>query len=588
MKRLGPIVLAVIALILLATPVVRAEEAARILPDSTIFYLSVDDVSATAGRFSTHPLKALWEEPDVKAFMEPLLAQFEGAMNEAKEKLAGASPTELLHLTKGQLAIAFTGVRSGTGGMRIGMVAVAEIGDDEEALRTWIAKMEAGLSVEENARRTEEDFRGTTIVTYLPLAKEGEEKEEVEVLPSWCVSDGLFVVSLDPELLREMLGRRAEEGDTGLSSTEDFRRIKERCGGTGDVFLYVNMASAWQMLPMIMNASGAGEAADQVMKVVDALGLTGLRAFGAQESLTPEGLVQRGFFRMPGARTGLLRLFSAENGPVMPPRFVSPDSTTAMTMRLDLHGFWQEVRKIADSIEPGTSEQLDAGLAGLKEQLGVDIEKDLIGSLGDTMTFYTMEGKPIPGIEAPVPVKTTRMVFALDVANVEKLTMALNTLLAKGKQSGMFAFEDQEYLGVPIHVMDMGMMSPGGMGMGFGIVGDQLVFATDADDLKAVIRVQGQEDAATLVSSDAFSRAMTGLPRLRTMVTFTDLKKTMEEMSGSLQILGMMLPGLSGVDFSKFPTQTLMKYFDVSGGVMVNEDDGLSSVSVSRMKVPPK
>ena len=65
---------------------------------------------------------------------------------------------------------------------------------------------------------------------------------------------------------------------------------------------------------------------------------------------------------------------------------VPADATAAQIKRVDFGSVWQSMRKQFEQM--GQSEQVDQGLAQFKEQTGVDLETDVIASLGDTVAGY--------------------------------------------------------------------------------------------------------------------------------------------------------------------------------------------------------
>lgn len=137
----------------------------------------------------------------------------------------------------------------------------------------------------------------------------------------------------------------------------------------------------------------------------------------------------------------------------------------------------------------------------------------------------------------------------------------------------------------------MRVLSAGPQEMGIALVSGHLVIATNVEDLQAVIQTQGKE-VKGLADTEEFARALANLPRARSMVSYSDPRRAMAGLTQMMpmvgQVLEMQAPEVSEwVDFTLFPEADIItKYMDVSGGVMLTEEDGISMVSISRMKSP--
>ena len=88
-----------------AAPAV-AGSAEKMLPEDTIFVLSVDNFTESHARLKAHPLYALYSEPDFQKFIEKPLAK----INEMMESSA-VKPGEMIKLIQGQATVAVTGAR---------------------------------------------------------------------------------------------------------------------------------------------------------------------------------------------------------------------------------------------------------------------------------------------------------------------------------------------------------------------------------------------------------------------------------------------------------------------------------------------
>ncbi len=402
----------------------------------TVLFLSVEFVSASNGRLEASGLYELWSEAEFQNFLSKPLEKFKEALAEKETELGGAGIFDVLEWIEGQFAFAITGTREVSSKKQILVFAMLmEIGDNEAKLRDWMEKLEPPAFGPEEFRRVEEDFRGTTIVSYLSRKDEDvdDPTAEDEGLsagpPCWFVHEGLFAFADDPEALKAILVRRGGDEEGGLNTNAHYKTVLERCEGAGDLFMYFNLESMWGMLEGLKGAdqSLAMALTAEVEQILTAIGVKEPQAGGMSMGFTDQGMIQRAFLESPAPRTGIMKFLDGENSGLQPPSFVPQDVTTAMTLAIDFQEIWKEARRIMDEIQPGMTEQMDDQFAQIKEQAGLDIEQDLIESLGKSITLYQFE--PIPADpDAAYPIPTQRTVLAVEVSNAEKVKEALGIL----------------------------------------------------------------------------------------------------------------------------------------------------------------
>ena len=93
---------------ILGLPVQQAQAAAppeRILPDTTVFMLKLNDAKAFREAFRGSQYGQLWNDPALKEFREELGQKLAEASKDMKEKI-GVSISDLLELPQGTLAVA--------------------------------------------------------------------------------------------------------------------------------------------------------------------------------------------------------------------------------------------------------------------------------------------------------------------------------------------------------------------------------------------------------------------------------------------------------------------------------------------------
>ncbi|HEY7427484.1 MAG TPA: hypothetical protein VH682_24835 [Gemmataceae bacterium] len=186
----------------------------------------------------------------------------------------------------------------------------------------------------------------------------------------------------------------------------------------------------------------------EVAKLLDDLGLMGLRSLVMQSGF--EGRAERGLieFDMPGPRKGLLTLLTGKPfklGDVPP----MPSDAVSWTMtNFDAAAFfdtsYQAAEQIVGLISPDDVPKVKEFIKQANDLLGVDIRKDLLGSLGDKFAYYT---SPADG---PFTLGQTVL---FKVKDAEKLQTALEQIIkglsnAAGKETRI---KKRDYHGVSLH-----------------------------------------------------------------------------------------------------------------------------------------
>jgi hypothetical protein len=124
----------------------------------------------------------------------------------------------------------------------------------------------------------------------------------------------------------------------------------------------------------------AGEAVDKIRR---ALGLNGIKRIIATSGFDGKDWGTMGFVEAPQPRTGLLKLINAEPLSEQALSVIPQTATMAAAQRVDCSPLLPTLRDAVRDVHPDAVDQFDQFLKSIAQQSGVDIEKDLIGSLGD-------------------------------------------------------------------------------------------------------------------------------------------------------------------------------------------------------------
>lgn len=556
---------------LLLAAVAAAQSLDELLPESTVFYVSIENAARTKERWGKSRIAALLNDEAMQAFAEKPRAVWKDWMEQLQREDV-FSPQDVLELLSGQAVLA--GVWP-EGAEEPAPLILADIGENSGKLHDLVGKIEKRLVEEKGDRRDEEEFRGVKIVSYSSRdAEEGQGDAG-----AWLLDGKLFAMAEDVEALKDMLVRKDRAGEGTLASRELYRRTRGRLGArASDVFLYVDAPN------LLAGLQGSGDVDEQTMKLLGAFGISAIEGLAAEFSIESEGLALRMFLPVNGEKRGVLKLFDGKNSALLPPRYVPADALTAGAWTIDSAAVWEEVRRIlVATMGEMAAQQMDARFAMLKEQIGVDIPGDIIASLGNGISYHTLEpakGDAGMGMGGPaaLPMGATRFVLAVQLKERERFEAALEKLLTA---SGL-APATQDYLGVKIRKI----MTPFGVQPAFAVLPDRVLFSLSADDVKDVITRYGKETKG-FVDREDMAAALAGMPAQRFMIAIDDMPRSLSAASSSLATMMALMRGrglppmFAAVDFSLFPAEeVLRKYLGMNVGCLVNEEDGVSYVSM--------
>ncbi|MHC4930609.1 MAG: DUF3352 domain-containing protein [Planctomycetota bacterium] len=548
---------------MLFAPAVSAESFDRRLPDSTIFYLSIENLERTKERYNASPLHGLWNDPAMQVFLEKPLKRWSEWMEEVKKE-DGISPEEVFSVVSGQVVFAITELRSDApDGEDVGFLALVDVSGNQEKVKELIGKAEETLLKDDKFRRMEEEFQGITLVHYASADDEEEAKKQ-ERPDCWFLDGDTFAIGQAVQDLKKIVALRGDSEASTLADSESYRKVRARVGARSEAFAYLGVKELMKAL-----AEKEGEAEGETLRMVSAiLGLEVIEAVGVQASLESGGVQMNAFIPLSGDKEGILKFFDAPNSALAPPSFVPEDVVSASTVVVDWPEIIEEARRVANRIQPGAAQQVDMVLQQMKGQMGIDIEKDLFGSLGKELTILMKEpsaqAEGMPMMGPPMP----RLLMAFEVKDKAKLENVLNVLLMMAAQFGVPA-QDEEYLGVKIKVIQTPMAQAG-----LAILPDRFLFATNVEDVKDVVRRYGKEVPGLVESAD-FARAMANLPESRIMVGFSREAKALRGNLMTAFFAGIP-GGRQAIDLEKFPkAEVLEKYIDVGSSAVSNEEGGI-------------
>jgi hypothetical protein len=565
--------LALVALCLTTPAVAQAQELDQLISSDTMFFARIENLDRTRERFEKSPLRAMWDDPAVAAFLKKPLEQWSKLMDEDKAE-SGLNVEEVLAVLSGSVSVAITGLDMPPADSEASpeprVLMMADLGENVERARELIESTEETMV--EKFRRFEEEFRGVTIVYLLPVNDDHSAKGLNEPTACYVLDGSTFLLATKLEDMRQVIAARDADSEESLANSELYRKMRARTGEQGDVFVYMGMKPLLAAMAKTVDGPDGEDGEAEFKRIFDGLGMGAMEAAAAQMRVGREGILTRMFLSAPGPKAGIMKILDGANSALTPPAFVPAEVTQASVMSLDIPGIWAEVFKVAESIQPGSTQMIKMTLEQMKAQTGIDFEADVIGSLGKEVAWYTPAKEKAPELDVNTGIMAAAMpqgVITVELTDKAKMEGVLN--IAQMLTGGAMQIED--YLGWRIRTIQMGMPTTPAI----VLMPDRLAFAMNVEDLHDIIRRQGKE-VKGVNDLPEFARAMEYAPANRFFISFAQEAKSLHQ-SALLSSLNLADDSKEYVDMSLFPAEeVLAKYLGVGVTTMTNEEDGVSYV----------
>jgi hypothetical protein len=209
----------------------------------------------------------------------------------------------------------------------------------------------------------------------------------------YLATSNVFFLAFGPEQAKNLAGMTSE---TSLAANKTYAAaMKEVDGENRQLAVFVDIARA-RALAVQAAAGGPppGEAdpdaespSDQTKKMLHAFGVDGITTLAATIRVVDKGMLAKTRLRTPGPHRGVLSLFS---GPALTEADLShvpEDADFLLAGSLSPKRMIEALKTAVGDVDPQQVERMGATMKELGEMLELDIEKDLLASLGDAVVL---------------------------------------------------------------------------------------------------------------------------------------------------------------------------------------------------------
>lgn len=444
----------------------------QLVPADALAVITVPDWVKAQTSCAASPAGQLWQDPEIKAFKEKFLHRFQDGVIAPLDKELGVKLADYAELLQGQVTVAMS-FKAGEGSEdpAVGWCLLIDTKDKSELLKKQLGDLkkkwgDAGKQVKNDKIRDVEFttlvFTGEDVSSLLKKAfPAGADKEEAGEKSTNQVelvigqSESLLLVGDQRKELEKILARQAGGQVPPLGELAEYQSsqamFREALG-----YGWVNLKPVFSFLNQKMAQAGAAGPANPLApkpeKVFSALGLDGLKTVSFCLASSAEGDLGQIFLNIPEAgRKGLFKLLAFEPKSANPPPFVPADVVKFDRWRLDGQKGWETLKGILSEISPQLSGLLQMGLAAAGGDKGssFDLEKSLIGNLGDDVITYQKNPKEINSETLNSP----PTLYLIGSANAETLAQALRA--GSGLVAPSTQLKEREFLGRKIVSLPM-------------------------------------------------------------------------------------------------------------------------------------
>ncbi len=379
--------------------------AAKVAPAECLFYASWAG-TGTPDKASANQTEQLLAEPEIQAFLTQgrtrLLDVLQAAPNDPAVLPVLEDVRKMLELVQGKPGAFYLSELEFRGDRPLAVKGAGVLRVDEDAAKVQEVLDRLQGRVPEGQRSSVQVGSRTFSRVLL-----GDEAPPI----TWGISGKYLLVGIGDgalEGLMQQAGGQAPGWLNDLRTKLTVPRISS--------LMYIDVSGLVKM--------AVQQSVPEAERVVAVLGLDKIRSFATISGMDDTGCVSRSLLAVDGAGTGLLSWIDAKPLAADDLKVIDGAAPAAVAVKLNAAGLLDLWLDLAGQIEPQAADEIQQGLAGFQQQIGINLREDLLASLGDTWRIFAQPG---PGG------LIYGWTIAIQVRDREKLERVQETLLTLAK-----------------------------------------------------------------------------------------------------------------------------------------------------------
>jgi hypothetical protein len=551
-------------LVFLLPGVVRAQEPEQLLPANTQVFVRWDGVEAHRAAYEKTALGKMMKG-ETGEFVTKTFAQIQdglGSLLTVEQLLGGVGPEKLQKLQADAAEAAKLLPLLGENGF---IFAVELRSIDPPAGQITIILPNAG-------EKPAPLFGALTLVAGLNKLDVKEVKVGKRAVSTiafnnvvhlaWWVEGKHAVVAIGTDNAETMAKTMGEGNHARLTANPLYKRMKEFKTFETSARAFVDVEAVVKM---------AAKRNQETAKMLDDLGLNGLRSlvfYSGFDGDSERGLVE---WDMPGPRKGLLSVFAGKPFRLSDVPPLPPDVINWSMMNFDpgtaYDAAFEAVQSVVGLVEPDALPHVKGFPKQANEALGIDLRKDLLGSLGGQVVFYNAPS------EGPLNLGQVAM---FKVKDAKKLQEALEAVVKALGKLGATQVSLKKHTYKDVEVREVYVKQPGFIFVPtYAIHNDWLVVSLYPQPVHGYIsRAKGAMDRWK--PDEHTAKALESLPKEFTSISYSDPRPGLTQLLSLGPLIGGAVKSFSpetNFDVSTIPNaQEVTRH--LFPNVSVTSDDG--------------
>ena len=405
----------------LAPAVDRSE---TLLPDTTVAFVSISDVSELVDHFDRTQFGKLLNDPIMESFREDLKRQFDERWSSVEEKL-GLTFDDLQGVFGGEAAVAVIQPAAD----RAAVALLIDVTGNLPKAEKLLEKVTASL-IERGAKKTAKTISETAVVAF-DLPK--EENSQAERTAVYFLKDNLLGVSDDADVLEGIIRRMGGEKGAVLAEDEMFKVVMGRCQeDAGESTPQIRWFAEPFGYMEVIRAATPERDRRRGRPIIDILRSQGFDAFkgvGGFVDLSVDDyeLLHRTALFAPKPHEKAMKMMVFPNNTEFTPQpWVPRDVATYYTGYVDILAAFDNFGSMFDAMfgegDTGVWEEVLEGFRDDPYGPQIDLRAEVVAKLGNRVTVIT-------DYELPITPESERVLFALNVTDEEGIADALERML---------------------------------------------------------------------------------------------------------------------------------------------------------------
>ncbi len=488
-----------------------------LLPETTVLFIQIEDIRDFMSKMSDSNFGRMLQDERIAPLAGELYQQALDAYSDVEDRV-GLSAEEIQSLPAGELMFAVVAPKR----KNPAVVFLIETDEENEIVDKALGRLREVIesqAAEEGDGETTESAEDTEADEPRDDDQDQEATDEV-VYEKFRIDDqtvtifrkhGTIVGSNNREVLEDIHERwmgRPVEKVRPLSENRKFVTIMNRCRGSKDTPPEMRLFA--DPIEFARSATRGNLAAQAGLNMLPVLGLDGLLGVGGSVLFGEQDFesVFHGHLLLANPRKGIFEMISLKPADYRPQPWVPADIVTYMTTSWDIPTMFAELEKIFDTFtQPGNFRE--NVLAEVNEEIGLDLEEDVVKLLTGRFTYVQWNVKPYA-------INSASNIIAAQVKDPERAQEVVEQLVQRilnEDEDNLVrdTYKGQDYWKMPDEQADrqLDIIRERGTAVelratqpAFALLGDYVIFCDHPDTLKRIIDTDRGEVTALLDSPE--------------------------------------------------------------------------------------